>query len=375
MMRRIIAFIMALALTIAVTSAQADTKNPVAGKKVAYINRMPTSNLFQMSVEGSAALCKALGVQFDCYFCDGDFNMWQDRVSTCASAGYDGLFLVHGNQDGSYTFLKSVLEQYPDLKIITFDTDFYTDGEYKKLPGVTQIYQADHDMLKALLDALIEKFGEGVRLVKVWRGPNYDSAFERRDSAWKEYEAAGKIKTVGEIQPLADSVDSADSVAAAYLQGLDRNSVDGIVSYYDIYGQGVYNAIQENPDYNGGGGPALPLCSVDIDQVDITNMQTRPDIWYAAGTTDWNMNGELCMRLLLLEIAGEYDKILDPVSGKYGVDLVEIPGGAILSSAIDGSFTVHDLGKIGGKAFGNSGNMSVADWMPVDLLKKGESSK
>ena len=230
-------------------------------------------------------------------------------------------------------------------------------------------------MVKVLLDAMIEKFGEGVRLVKVWRGPNYDSAFERRDTAWKEYEAAGKIKTVGEIQPLSDSVDSANSVSAAYLAGLNREDVDGIVTYYDIYGQGVFNAIQENPNFNGQSGPALPLCSVDIDQVDITNMQNRPDIWHAAGTTDWNMNGELCMRLLLLEIAGEYDKILDPVSGKYGADLVEIPGGAVLASAVKDSFTVRDLGRIGGKAFGNPGNMSVSDWMPADILKKGGSAK
>ena len=39
------------------------------------------------------------------------------------------------------------------------------------------------------------------------------------------------------------------------------------------------------------------------------------------------------MRLLLLELAGEYDKIYDPATGEYGVDVVEIPGSAILASA------------------------------------------
>ena len=44
------------------------------------------------------------------------------------------------------------------------------------------------------------------------------------------------------------------------------------------------------------------MASVDIDQVDVTNMQNHPEIWMAAGTTDWTMNGEIAMRLLLLEI-------------------------------------------------------------------------
>ena len=43
----------------------------------------------------------------------------------------------------------------------------------------------------------------------------------------------------------------------------------------------------------------------------------------AAGTTDWTMNGEIGMRILMLEMAGEYDKIYDPATKTYGVDVVE----------------------------------------------------
>ena len=121
----------------------------------------------------------------------------------------------------------------------------------------------------------------------------------RREVGWQEYEAAGKIVTVGEVQPLQDSVDSANTVTAAYLQGVNRADVDGVIAYYDLYGQGVYNAIAENDNFNGKNGDALPMASVDIDPVDVTNMQTRPDIWTAAGTTDWTMNGEIGMRILM----------------------------------------------------------------------------
>ena len=395
-MKKIVALVLALMLALSMlTVATAETANPVAGKKVAYIMLLPSAptggdsaespvagkkiayimlmssaTIFQMWKDSCADLCAALDVEFDFYFCDGDFNRWMDTINTCAAAGYDGLLVSHGNQDGSYVFLKELTENYPDLKLVCFDTQFYTDGEYQKIEGVTQLFQQDKSLVTVLLDEMIAKFGEGVRLVKVWRGPNYNSPFDRREVGWQEYEEAGKIVTVGEIQPLQDSVDSANSVTAAYLQSLNREDVDGVIAYYDLYGQGVYNAIFENANFNGEAGEALPMASVDIDQVDVTNMQTRPDIWYAAGTTDWTLNGEIAMRLLMLELAGEYDKIYDPATGEYGVDVVEIPGSAILASALKEDSTVENLGEIAGETYGNLSYLSVADWMPADLLHK-----
>lgn len=351
-------------------AAAAEAANPVAGKKVAYIMLLPSATIFQMWKDSCATLCDSLGVKFDFFFCEGDFNKWQDTIRTCASAGYDGLLVSHGNQDGSYVFLKEITEQYPNLKIVTFDTQFYADGQYQKLPGVTQMFQQDKSLVTVLLDQMIEKYGEGVRLIKVWRGPNYNSPFDRREVGWEEYEKAGKIKTVGEVQPLQDSVDSANTVTAAYLQGVKREDVDGVIAYYDMYGQGVYNAIAENDNFNGKNGDALPMASVDIDPVDVTNMQTRPDIWSAAGTTDWTMNGEIGMRILMLELADQYDKIYDPASEKTGVDMVEVPGTAIKADALQADSTVENLGTVAGETYGNLGYLSEADWMPKDLIHK-----
>ena len=232
------------------------------------------------------------------------------------------------------------------------------------------MFQQDASLVTVLLDEMIAKYGEGVRLIKVWRGPNYNSPFDRREVGWKEYEDAGKIVTVGEVQPLQDTVDSANTVFAAYLQSIKREDVDGVVVYYDCYGQGVYQAITENANFNGTNGDPLPMGSVDIDPVDVTNMQTRPDIWTAAGTTDWTLNGEIGMRILFLEMAGEYDKIYDPASGQTGVDVVEVPGSAILATSLKDTSTVENLGEIADETYGNLNYLSVADWMPADLIHK-----
>ena len=368
-MKKILALVLVLMLAVSMFSiASAETANPVAGKKVAYIMQLTSATIFQMWANSCTDLCNALDVKCEVFFCNNDFNNWMDTIRTCAAAGYDGLLVSHGNQDGSYVFLKEITEQYPELKIVCFDTQFYTDGAYQKLPGVTQLFQQDKSLVTVLLDNMIEKFGEGVRLVKVWRGPNYNSPFDRREVGWQEYEAAGKIKTVGEVQPLTDSMDSANSVTAAYLQSLNREDVDGVIAYYDLYGQGVYNAIAENSNFNGTDVAALPMASVDIDQVDVTNMQNRPDIWTAAGTTDWTLNGEIAMRLLMLELANEYDKIYDPASGAYGVDVVEVPGTAIKAESLKETSTVENLGEIAGETYGNLGYLSVADWMPAELI-------
>ena len=350
------------------SAAVADATNPVAGKKVAYIMLLPSATIFQMWKDSCNDLCTKLDVKFDFFFCDGDFNKWQDTIRTCASAGYDGILVSHGNQDGSYVFLKEIKDQYPKLEIVAFDTQFYADGEYKKIEGVTQMFQQDQSLVTVLLDQMVEKYGEGVRLIKVWRGPNYNSPFDRREVGWKEYEEAGKIVTVGEVQPLQDSVDSSNTVTAAYLQSLKREDVDGIIAYYDLYGQGVYNAIIENDNFNGKKGAPLSMASVDIDPVDITNMQTKPEIWTAAGTTDWTLNGEIAMRLLLLQMAGETDKIYDPASKKMGVDVVEVPGSAILASSLKENSTVENLGEIAGETYGNLDYLSETDWMPKTLL-------
>ena len=359
--------------TVKASSGQTATDSPLKGKKVAYVMLLPSATIFQMWKDSCQNLCNAMGVDFDFFFCDGDFNKWQDTISTCAEAGYDGILVSHGNQDGSYTFLKQIHDNYPDMKIVTFDTQFYTNGEYQKIDGVTQMFQKDSSLVTVLLDKMIaDKKARGedgpVRLIKVWRGPNYNSPFDRREVGWEEYEKEGKIETVGEVQPLEDSVDSANTVTAAYLQTISRDDVDGIISFYDLYGQGVYNAILENDNFNGTNGDPLPMASVDIDNVDVTNMQTRPDIWTAAGTTDWTLNGEIAMRILFLEMADDYEDIYDPSTGDKGVDVVEVPGSCIEASKLTADSTVETLGDIAGETYGNLDYLSEADWMPRTLL-------
>ena len=76
------------------------------------------------------------------------------------------------------------------------------------------------------------------------------------------------------------------------------------------------------------------------------------------------------MRILLLQIADEYDKIYDPASDKFGVDVVEVPGSPILASQLKPDSTVNNLGEVAPDTYGNLSYLSETDWMPKDLIHK-----
>ena len=65
-MKKILAIVLALMLALTMTvGAVAQTENPVAGKKVAYVMLLPSATIFQMWKDSCADLCKALDVDFD----------------------------------------------------------------------------------------------------------------------------------------------------------------------------------------------------------------------------------------------------------------------------------------------------------------------
>lgn len=183
--------------------------SPVAGKKVAYIMQMAPSDIFQMWSQSAQETAEGLGMTYDAFFCGGSDAQWQDTVEQCASAGYDGLLLSHGGQNYAYTFLKDLMARYPDLKNVTFDTQFKDSaGQTQTLDGVTQFFQQDAQFAELLLEYICEELypdkvaaGEPVNILKVWVGPNFLSPFDRREVGYASYEGQGLIHTVETIGP------------------------------------------------------------------------------------------------------------------------------------------------------------------------------
>ncbi len=350
-------------------SRQDKPTTPVTGKKVAYIMQMAESDIFTMWREAAETTAESLGMQFDAFFCGGSDDKWKETVQRCAEEGYDGLLLSHGGETYAYTFLKGILEQHPDLKIVTFDTQFKDEaGEVKTLEGVTQFFQEDAKLSEQLLDYICNTLypnkalsGEPVNILKVWEGPGFLSAFDRREVGYAAYETSSRIHTLETIAPAdhANAEASIKAVAAEALARYEAGEIDAIWCCYDAYANGVYEALRES-------GSSVPLVSVDICNADIEKMAAENSPWKACATTNWHFNGEFGIRVLALELAGEYDKIIDPATGKASAWL-ELPTYVITQAMVAGrDIQVDDLAKVADPAYADRSHMPTADWMPTD---------
>ena len=377
-MRRWMAGLCAALLLLSLTgcggTAQPETtapgeENPVAGKKVAYIMQLEESDIFQLWSSSAQETAEELGMEYTAFFCDGSDEQWRDTIEQCAAAGYDGLLLSHGGQDYAYEFLKDLLERYPELKLATFDTQFLdSDGEARTLDGVTQFFQQDRQLAELLLKYICTQLypekaeaGEPVNILKVWVGPGYLSAFDRRQEGYEAYEDAGLIRTVETIGPsdFADAETSMKEVTAAALEKYEPGEIDAVWCCYDLYANGAYTALAL-------GGYDIPLVSVDICNRDITRMALKGSPWMACATTNWDFNGEFGMRVLALELAGDYDAIIDPMTGEAAAWL-ELPATLVTQDMVTGGITVTNLDTVAGEAYTDRSWMPTAPWMAALL--------
>ena len=364
--RLLFGFAVMSAVLLALMAGCNRNSSPMAGKRIAYITLSGMSGIFEMWWESAKATAELLEMEIDAFFCGNSDATWQDTVLECAADGYDGLLLSHGGSSYAYTFLTDLLNQYPKLKIVTFDTPFVDlDGRVQKIAGVTQFFQRDAELAELLVEYILydlypEKVaaGESVNIVKVWVGPNFNSPFDRRQAGYAKYEDAGLINTLETIAPsdFGHAEASMADVAAATLAKYERGEIDAFWCCYDSYANGVYAALTQ-------GGHDIPMVSVDISDADIAKMAASSSPWKACATTNWSYNGELGVRVLALELAGEYDKIIDPITGAAS-DWLEIPPTIVTQDMVKGGeINVSNLDTVAGSSYSDRSWMPTADWM------------
>lgn len=342
-------------------STTSQSVSPVEGKKIAYILNMASSEIFQLCANQCKKTAESLGMTCDVFFSDGDDTAFQNYISTCAAGDYDGLYLSHGGQDYSYTFLTELLEDYPELKIVTFDTQFKdASGQEQTIDGVTQFFQDDKDLAASLLDYICEDLypdKDTVNILKVWVGPNYIAAFDRREEGYKEFEEAGKINTVEVIGPTdySNATASMHDVMEATLMRYDEEEIDAIWVAYDAYAQGCYQALKES-------GKDIPLVSVDICNLDIQYMLEENSQWKACACTDFKANGEQGVRILAMEMNDDYGEITAPGSDD-AVNYLEMPATLITQDILESDTTIENIYEVAPDTYGNVENYVTSDWL------------
>lgn len=363
-------FLSAALLFTCITGCSTSQKNPVEGKKVAYIMYMSSSAIFDMWSESFTETANALGMEADTFFCDDSDEEWKNRILQCAKEGYDGLLVSHGGVDYSWEFLSEVLEQYPDLKIATFDTSFQDEsGNTQKIDGVVQLFQQDSGLASSLVEEILEMYPEKtanqepVNILQV-QEEDYITAFDRRQEGYQFYESAGQIKTLEQIAPNdhLNPVSSMQEAAKDVIQKYEDGEIDAIWCCYDTYAQGVYKALREL-------GSDIPMVSVDICDQDIQYMAEGQN-WKACATTNWTSNGEFACRVLALEMAQQYEDI--EAASSYYTNLgmwMEIPSVVVTQEQVmsKDNVTIQNLSQVAEESYMDKSWMPSCSWMDSAL--------
>ncbi len=370
-MRKIMTLFLVTALIFTcVTGCSQKTESPVKGKKVAYIMYMSSSAIFDIWSEAFTKTAEALGMEADTFFCEDSDEEWKNRILQCAEDGYDGLLVSHGGVDYAWEFLTGVLEEYPNLKIATFDTSFQDENkDAQKIDGVVQLFQQDSGLAAALVEEILAMYpekvknGEPVNILQV-QEEDYIIAFDRRQAGYQLYETVGQISTLKQmapkdhLNPVQSMKEEAKKAIAMYAAG----EIDAIWCCYDTYAQGVYQALKELDS-------AIPMVSVDICDEDIKLMAEGQN-WKACATTNWTLNGEFACRVLALEMAEQYDDI--KAASCYYENLgmwMEIPSVVVTQEQVMSreNITIKNLSDVAEDAYTDKSWMPSCDWMTAAL--------
>lgn len=140
------------------------------------------------------------------------------------------------------------------------------------------------------------------------------------------------------------------------LAGYKEGEIDAIWCCYDLYASGVYDALKKaNLD--------IPMVSVDICNADIEKMAEEGSPWKACATTNWSYNGEFGIRVLALELAGAYDRILDPMTGEAS-DWLELPASLVTQEMVSASnVDVTNLETVVGTSYSDRSWIPTTSWM------------
>ena len=331
---------------------------------------MSSSPIFEMWSESFQKTAEAIGMTADTFFCDDSEEEWKNRIRQCAQDGYDGLLVSHGGVDYAWEFLSGVIEDYPDLKIATFDTSFRDEnGDTKKIDGVVQLFQQDSGLAAVLVEEILNMYPdkvenkEPVNILQV-QEENYIIAFDRRQIGYELYETVGKIRTLEQMAPEdhLNPVSSMQEVAERIISQYEEDEIDAIWCCYDTYAQGVYRALRELES-------DIPMVSVDICDEDIQFMAEGLN-WRACAATNWTLNGEFACRVLALEMAGQYEDIKAASSYYKSPGMwMEIPSVLVTQEQIVSGqdITIENLSDIADASYTDKSWMPSCDWMTSAL--------
>lgn len=259
------------------------------GVHIAVISYLGSGDWLQGFESGVKRQTDALGVQLTMSEARNSDATERNLIDQAINQKVNGIIINNGKPET----LKDVAQKALDagIKVVAYDVDLGN-------PKIPQIEQSDADMATLVLDQAIKDQGPGFV-----GGAVYVAGFaplDRRYAVWKEFVKKYHLteKATWGVVNATVPASVADQTKAVLRANPD---IKVVFTPWDEFAKGAVLGINEL-----GIGSKVKVYGVDTSTADIQLMRQPDSPWMASAATNSAVVGEVAVRALALDIAGQF---------------------------------------------------------------------
>ncbi len=259
------------------------------GVKIAAISFLGSGDWLQAFESGVKRQADALGIEVTISQARNDHDTERSLIEQAINLGVDGIIINNGRPETLQDVAQKALDA--GIKVVAYDVDLGN-------PKIPQIEQSDADMARLVLENAVAKEGEAFV-----GGVVYVAGFaplDRRYAVWQDFVKKHNLTEKSVWGIVNDTVPAsvADQTKAVLTANPD---IKAIFTPWDEFAKGVKLAIDEL-----GVADKVKIYGIDISTPDIELMREENSAWVATAATNAAVVGEVSVRALALDIAGEF---------------------------------------------------------------------
>lgn len=259
------------------------------GVKIAAVSFLGAGDWLQAFESGVKRQADALGVEVIISQARNDHDTQRSLVEQAINLGVDGIIINNGRPETLQDVAQKALDA--GIKVVAYDVNLDN-------PKVPQIEQSDADMARLTLDQAVKEQGDGFV-----GGVVYVAGFaplDRRYAVWQNFVKKHNLTEKAVWGVVNDTVPAsvADQTKAVLTANPD---ITAIFTPWDEFAKGVKLAIDEL-----GVADRVKIYGVDISTADIELIREENSAWAATAATNAAVVGEVSVRALALDIAGQF---------------------------------------------------------------------
>ena len=305
---------------------------------IALVRYLSTGDFFQAYLSGVERQAEALGVELRVFDSRQDAALQADMVDQAIALGVDGIIIQHGLTESMQAAAQRAVDA--GIDVVAFDVDVQNDA-------IPQIEQSDRDLARLALEQAIEDHGESWVAGYVYV-PGI-APLDRRNETWEAFkERYPGIEEVAQFGTLDNPIANSNANQAAAVLRANPN-ITVVFAPYDEFAKGVKIAVDEL-----GMTDQVDIYSADISTADIAAMREPGSAWVATAATNPAVVGEVSVRALAMQMAGE-----DP-----GANVIVPP--TLITQAMLLEREITNMEELSAKLpqFAHA-EVAVPDWMPL----------